>query len=70
MRYIVYGSLILAVLLVATMATGQLPRMATASHDGSSVDIANNATVDVPKLRETIDMKALPQRQLHDEVYR
>ena len=70
MRYLVYGSVILACLLVATMATGRLPRIATASHDGTSVDAANNATVDVPKLRETIDMKALPQRQLPDEVYR
>jgi len=26
--------------------------------------------VDVPKLRETIDMKALPRQQLPDEVYR
>jgi hypothetical protein len=48
MRYVVYGSVILAVLLVATMATGRLPRVATASHDGASVDVANNATVDVP----------------------
>jgi hypothetical protein len=44
--------------------------MATASHDGTLVDAANKATVDVPKLRATIDMKALPQRQLPDEVYR
>jgi hypothetical protein len=57
MRYIVYGSVILAYLLIATMTTGTLPRVATASHDGTSVDAANNATVDVPKLMETIDMK-------------
>jgi hypothetical protein len=70
MRYIVYGSVILACLLVATMATGRLPRIATASHDGTSVDAANNATVDVPKLRATIDMRALPRQDLPDEVYR
>jgi hypothetical protein len=57
MRYIVYGSVILAYFLVATMTTGTLPRIATASHDGASVDLANNATVDVPKLTETTDMK-------------
>jgi hypothetical protein len=44
--------------------------MAVASHDGTAVDAAINATVDVPKLRETIDMKALPRQQLPDEVYR
>ena len=57
MRYIVYGSVILAYFLVATMTTGTLPRVATASRDGTSVDAANNATVDVPKLTATIDMK-------------
>jgi hypothetical protein len=55
MRYVVYGSVVLAYLLVASMTTGTLPRVATASLDGTSVDVANNATVDVPKLRETID---------------
>jgi hypothetical protein len=67
MRYIIYASVILACLLVATMATGRLPRIAPASHDG---DAANNATVDVLKLRATIDMKALPRQDLPDEVYR
>jgi hypothetical protein len=57
MRYVVYGSVILAYLLVATMTTGTLPRVATASHDGASVDVANNAIVEVPKLTETIDTK-------------
>jgi hypothetical protein len=47
-RYIVYGSVILAYLLVATMMTGTLPRVASASHDGTSVNLANNATVEVP----------------------
>jgi hypothetical protein len=70
MRYMVYGVILLAGVLAATIATGRLPRIATASQDGTSVDAANNATVDVPKLRETIDMKALPRQQLPDEVYR
>jgi len=70
MRYIVYGVILLAGVLAATVATGHLPRMAVASHDGTAVDAAINATVDVPKLRETIDMKALPRQQLPDEVYR
>jgi hypothetical protein len=70
MRYIVYGVILLAGVLAATVATGRLPRMAAASHDGTAVDAAINATVDVPKLRETIDMKALPRQQLPDEVYR
>jgi hypothetical protein len=61
MRYIVYGA-ILAV--VFAIATGRLPRVATASHDRT------NDTMDVLKLGETIDMKALPQRDLPDEVYR
>jgi hypothetical protein len=65
MRYIVYGSVIIACLLLATLATGRLPRVATAT-----VDVSNNATVDLPKLRATIDMKALPRQQLPDEVYR
>jgi hypothetical protein len=65
MRYVVCGSIILDYLLVATMTTGTLPRVATASHDGASVDVANNAKVDVPELTETIDTrKSLPQREL------
>ena len=65
MRYIVYGSVIIACLLLATLATGRLPRVATAT-----VDVSNNATVEVHKLMRTIEMKALPQKQLPDEVYR
>jgi hypothetical protein len=57
MRYVVCGSMILDYLLVATMTTGTLPRVATASHDGTSVDVANNAIVGVPELTETIDTK-------------
>ena len=49
MRYIVYGSVVLAGVLAATMATGHLLRVATASHDET------NDTVNVLKLEETID---------------
>ena len=35
MRYIVYGSAILAALLIATSASGHLPRVATASNTQS-----------------------------------
>jgi hypothetical protein len=63
MRYIVYGA-ILAGALVLTIATGRLPKVATASHDGP------DDTIDVLKLEETIDMRALPRRDLPDEVYR
>jgi hypothetical protein len=45
---VTWRSVILAYLLVATMTTGTLPRVAAASHDGTSVDLANNATVEVP----------------------
>jgi hypothetical protein len=55
MRYVVCGPMFLDYLLVATMTTGTLPRVATASHDRASVDAANNAIVDVPELTETID---------------
>ena len=56
---------ILACLLVVAIATGRLPRVATAT-----VNASNNATVEVHKLMRTIEMKALPQKQLADEVYR
>jgi len=49
MRYIVYGSVILAGVLAATIATGRLHRVATTSHD-ETID-----TVSVLKLEETID---------------
>jgi hypothetical protein len=64
MRYVVCGSMILDYLLVATMTTGTLPRAATASHDGASVDVANNAIVDVPELTETIDTKVPSPKKL------
>jgi hypothetical protein len=54
----------LAGALVFTIATGQLPRGATASHDQT------NDTVDVLKLGEAMDMKALPRQEIPNEVYR
>jgi hypothetical protein len=63
MRYIVYGA-ILAGALVFTIATGYLPQVATASHNDA------NDTVNVLKLGETVDMKALPRQEIPDEVYR
>jgi len=64
MRYIVYESAILAAMLVVTIATSHLPRVATASSDET------NGTVDVFKLEEAIDAKALPQQEIPDEAYR
>jgi len=64
MRYIIFGSAILAATLVATIATGHLPREATASNDETS------RTVNVLKLEETTDAKALPRQEIPDEVYR
>jgi hypothetical protein len=63
MRYIIYGSAILAAMLVVTIATSHLPRVATASSD-------ETGTVDVLKLEETIDAKALPQQEIPDEACR
>jgi hypothetical protein len=51
-------------MLVVTIATSHLPRVATASSDET------NSTVDVFKLEETIDAKALPQQEIPDEAYR
>ena len=39
-------------------------------HHRQKIAPANNATVEIHKLHETIDMKALPHHQLPDEVYR
>jgi hypothetical protein len=64
MRYIIFGSAILAAMLVATIATGHLPREATASNDET------NRTVNVLKLEETTDATALPRQEIPDEVYR
>jgi hypothetical protein len=64
MRYIIYGSAILAALLIATIASGHLPRLATASNT------EDNDTMNVLKLQEVIGAKGLPLRELPDEVYR
>jgi hypothetical protein len=64
MRYIIFGSAILAAMLVATIATGHLPREGTASNDETK------RTVNVLKLEETTDAKALPRQEIPDEVYR
>jgi hypothetical protein len=50
-------------MLVVTIATSHLPRVATASSD-------ETGTVDVLKLEETIDAKALPQQEIPDEACR
>jgi acyl-CoA synthetase (AMP-forming)/AMP-acid ligase II len=64
-RYIIFifGSAILAAVLVATIANGHVPRLATASNDET------DRTVIVLKLEETIDAKALPRQEISDEVY-
>jgi hypothetical protein len=64
MRYIIYASAILAVLLVATIASGHLPQRATASNGQS------NDTLNVLTLEQTIDPTALPRQEIPDEVYR
>lgn len=64
MRYIVYASAILAVLLVATIASGHLPRRATASNGES------NGTLNVLTLEQTIDATTLPRQEIPDDVYR
>jgi hypothetical protein len=64
MRRIVCGSAILAGALLVAIALEHLPRVATASHDGTA------GTVDVLKLQQVIDAKILPRQTLPDEVYR
>jgi hypothetical protein len=64
MRYIAYGLAILAAVLTVAFTTGYLPRDATASHNET------NDTMNVFKLETTSDAKALPDRKIHDEVYR
>jgi len=63
MRTIFYGTAILAGALLVASVNGHLPRMATASHDNAS------GTMDVLKLEETIDTKALPRQEIPPEVY-
>ena len=62
--YVAYGSAILVALLAVTVAAAHLPRGASAVQDET------NNTVDVIKLEQTIDAKALPRQELPDEVYR
>ena len=64
MRYIAYGLAILAAVLAVTIATGHLPRLATASHNGT------NDTMNVLELENTSDAKALPRQEIPDEFYR
>jgi hypothetical protein len=64
MRYIIYASAIVAVLLVATIASGHLPRLATASNG------VTDHTINVLTLEQSIDATVLPRQELPDEVYR
>jgi hypothetical protein len=64
MRYIAYGSAILAALFTVAFAAGYLPRDATASHNESS------DTMGVLQMEQTTGAKALPRQDLPDEVYR
>jgi hypothetical protein len=64
MRYVIYGSAILAAMLIATIASGHLPRGATASNTEF------NDTINVLELEGTIDAKALPRQEIPDEIYR
>jgi len=60
MRYIVYGLAILAAMFTVGFATAHLPRDATASHND----------MNVLQMEQTSGAKALPRRDLPDEVYR
>lgn len=64
MRYIIYASAIVAVLLVATIASGHLAQKASPSHN------ENSGTLNVLTLEQMIDATALPRQDLPDEVYR
>jgi hypothetical protein len=63
MRYIV-GAAILAAVGAVAIGTGRLPRLATASHNET------NDTMKVLELETTSDAKALPRKEISDEVYR
>jgi hypothetical protein len=52
------------VLLAVAFTTGSLPRDATASHNVS------NDLINVLKLEQTGEAKALPRQEIPDEVYR
>jgi hypothetical protein len=64
LNYIAYASAILVALLAVTVAAAHLPR------DASAVQDETHNTVDMIRLEQTIDAKALPQQELPDEVYR
>jgi hypothetical protein len=64
MRYIAYGLEIFAAMLAIAFTTGKLPRDATASHNET------NYTMNVLKLEQTDNAKALPRQETPDEVYR
>jgi hypothetical protein len=64
MRYIAYGLAICAAVLTLALATGYLPRDATASHNET------NGAMNVLQLETTNDTKALPRQEIPDEVYR
>lgn len=64
MRYIIYASAIVAVLLVATIASGHLPQKGSASVSETS------DTLNVLTLEQSIDATALPRQDIPDEVYR
>ena len=61
---IAYGSAILVGLLAVTVAAAHFPRGASAVQDET------NNKVDVIRVEQTIDAKALPRQDLSDEVYR
>lgn len=63
MRKIAYGSVILVAALLATIVIDRLPQMARPSPTHAA------DTINVQKLGEMIDMKALPQQRMPDEVY-
>jgi hypothetical protein len=64
LNYIAYGSAILVALLAVTVAAAHLPRGASAVQDET------HNTVDVIRVEQTIDAKALPRQELPDEAYR
>jgi hypothetical protein len=64
LNYIAYGSVILIALLAVTVAAAYLPRGASALQDET------HNPVDVIRVEQTIDAKALPRQELPDEVYR
>jgi hypothetical protein len=64
LNYIAYGSAIVVALFAVTVGAAHLPRVASALQDKT------NNTLDLIKLEQTIDAKALPRQDLPDEIYR